>query len=134
MPTIAKIVKNTNLRYIIYKDYFFFALARENKVREPSLYYVQSPHDHDLFERGACQEVPESLQSGACKHLGHLGQLNYSELLQDEIDWIGCFRKAHRLKDSKEESGGDHSGGKFPNKREGRANRGDQDCLDVGSL
>ena len=98
---------------------------------------MQSPHDHDLFERGACQEVPESLQSGACKHLGHLGQLNYSELLQDEIDWIGWLlisRKPHWLKDSKEESGGDHSGGKFPNERKDRAYRGDQDCLDVGSV
>ena len=45
-----------------------------------------SPHDHDLFEGGAGQEVPESLQGGACKHLGHLRQLNYSELLQDKID------------------------------------------------
>ena len=89
MPTIAKIVKNTNLRYIIYKDYFFFALARENKVREPSLYYVQSPHDHDLFEGSACQEVPESFQGGACKHLGHLRKLNYSELLRDKIVRLG---------------------------------------------
>ena len=48
-----------------------------------------SPHDHDLFEGGAGQEVPESLQCGACKHLGHLGQLNYSELLRDKIGQMG---------------------------------------------
>ena len=96
-----------------------------------------SPHDHDLFEGGAGQEVPESLQSGACKDLGHLGQLNYSELLRDNIDqvgWLLISRKPHRLEDSKEESGSDHSGSKFPNEREDRAYRGDQDCLHVGSV
>ena len=31
MPTIAKIVKNTNLRFIIYKDYLFIALAKFRK-------------------------------------------------------------------------------------------------------
>ena len=31
MPTIAKIVKNTNLRFIIYKDYLFIALAKVRK-------------------------------------------------------------------------------------------------------
>ena len=31
MPTIAKIVKNTNLRFIIYKDYLFIALTEVRK-------------------------------------------------------------------------------------------------------
>ena len=98
---------------------------------------MQSPHDHDLFKGGAGQEVPESLQGGACKHLGHLRQLNYQELVPDKIGrmgWLRISRKLYRLEDSKEESGSDHSGSKFPNEREDRAYRGDQDCLDVGSV
>ena len=32
MPTIAKIVKNTNLRFIIYKDYLFIAKVRKYSI------------------------------------------------------------------------------------------------------
>ena len=107
IPTIAKMVKKTNLQIWIFNSVFW---DEEEKNKNEI-----SPHDHDLLECGACEEVPQSIQGGGRHNLRDLHHDSYVQVL-----YISCkiFRRnSHRLKYTKEEGGGDHPGGKLPDKR-----------------
>ena len=76
-PTIAKAVKKTNLEIGTFQKQD----QNENITDVNKKKKMVAPHDHDLLECGACQEVPQSVQCG-CRHnlrnLKHHYQYNIS--------------------------------------------------------
>ena len=64
IPTVAKMVKKTNLQMWIRHSVFWE--EKENKKKKIS------PHDHDLLECSACYKVPQSIQGGGGHNLRYL--------------------------------------------------------------
>ena len=115
IPTVAKMVKKTNLQMWIRHSVFWE--EKENKKKKIS------PHDHDLLECSACYKVPQSIQGGGGHNLRYLHHhfyltqvLSISYLLSylnSESSFLCATpfylsNKSHRLKDTKEECGGDY--------------------------